>query len=107
MQDGLLTYLRRGFAFASIEGARDGDPMHFHAYRLRAQADDYRLSLAQRLSTDSAGVATSLGLQASPRVELVTLFLQIEAKLPASVLLSVPGTIPVPPSADAEADEDI
>ncbi len=106
LQDLLLDYIRREFAFAGIEGVRDGDPMHFHAYRLKAEAGAYALTLDQRLSTDADGLARSLGLQASAKVELATILRQIEAKLPQSALLSIGGgAVPVPAGDYAMAEK--
>jgi hypothetical protein len=105
LQDCLLAYVRREFAFDHIKGVRDGDPMHFHSYKLNKGPTAYRLELDERLSTDANGIATSLGLQTSARVELEAVLQQIDAKLPASTLLAVGGAIPVSASADAAADE--
>jgi hypothetical protein len=106
LQDCLLAYMRRQFAFGHIQGVRDGDPMHFHAYELAKEPVAYRLELKERLSTDANGIATCLGLQTSAKIELVAVLQQIEAKLPQSTVLTVGGSIPVPASIDAEADEE-
>ena len=42
----------------------------------------YALKLKERISTDTAGIAMCLGLQADTKVELQTMLEQIEAKLP-------------------------
>jgi hypothetical protein len=44
--------------------------MHFHAYELRKEGAGYLLKLKERISTDTAGIAMSLGLQADTKVEL-------------------------------------
>ena len=106
LQDCLLDYMRRAFAFDHIRGIRDGDPMQFHSYELHEENLAYRLELKERVSTDAQGVAVCLGLQVSPRVELKAVLEQIEAKLPQSTLLKVGGAVPVPESLDLEADED-
>lgn len=106
LQDRLLDYMRREFAFDHIQGVRDGDPMQFHAYELRRDAAAYTLRLQERISTDTAGVAMCLGLQADTNVELQTMLNQIEAKLPQSTLLTVGGgPVPVPATSDIEANE--
>lgn len=105
LQDHLLDYMRAEFAFAHIKGLRDGDAMQFHAYELRPQAAAYTLQLKERVSTDAAGIAACLGLQADTRVELQLMFDQIEAKLPESTLLSVGGPVPISEVIDIEADE--
>ena len=72
LQDCLLDYMRREFAFDHVKGVRDGDPMQFHAYELRKEAASYALKLKERISTDTAGIAMCLGLQADTKVELRT-----------------------------------
>lgn len=105
LQNCLLGYMRGEFAFDHIKGQRDGDPMQFHSYELRKDAAGYRLSLAERVSTDSDGIAKCLGLQADTRVELQAMLALIETKLPSSTPLTVEGALPVPETTDAEADE--
>jgi hypothetical protein len=104
LQNELLDYMRREFAFDHIQGVRDGDPMQFHSYELRKDAA-YTLQLTERVSTDTAGIAKCLGLQADTRVELKMLLDQIAAKLPQSTLLKVGAPVPVSEAADSEADE--
>ena len=104
IQDALLDYMRRKFAFAHLTPARVGDSMHFHSYRLAPAADGYRLELDQRLSTDGAGIARCLGLQAEANVEEGELFDQIERKLSDGTVLTVGGTNPVP-AAPADVSE--
>jgi hypothetical protein len=86
--------MQRQFAFDHIQGVRDGDPMHFHAYELRKEGAGYLLKLKERISTDTAGIAMSLGLQADTKVELQAILEQIEAKLPKSTLLKSRRTRP-------------
>ena len=107
LQDFLLDYMRGEFAFNHIKGVRDGDPMQFHAYELRKEATAYSLKLEERISTDTAGIAMCLGLQADTKVELQILLEQIEAKLPHSTLLTVGGgPVPVSEVTDIEADDE-
>jgi hypothetical protein len=80
--------------------------MQFHAYELRKETTSYTLKLKERISTDTAGIAMCLGLQADTNVELQTILDQIDAKLPQSTLLMVgAGPVPVPEVTDIEADE--
>jgi len=104
LQDCLLGYMRSEFLFDHVQGVRDGDPMQFHAYELREEADAFSLNLKERTSTDSAGIAMCLGLQADTKVELQVILEQIEAKLPQSTLLSVGGG-PLPVARIEAADE--
>jgi hypothetical protein len=106
MQDCLLAYLRKAFAFDHIQGVRDGDPMQFHSYELRRAKAQYTLALKERISTDTSGVAACLGLQVEPRVELSAILDQIEGKLPKSSLLAVGGNaVPVPSTTDISDDD--
>ena len=87
IQDFLLDYLRKEFKFSHLTEARRGDPMHLHAYGISVQKDlAYRLNLASRLSTDSDGIATCLGLQAETKVELGRIVEQIESKISKETL---------------------
>ena len=107
LQDCLLEYMRGEFAFNHIQGVRDGDPMQFHAYELRQEAVAYSLNLKERISTDTAGIALCLGLQADTRVELRTILEQIESKLPQSTLLTIGGgPLPVPEMTELEATDE-
>jgi hypothetical protein len=62
VQDHLLAYMQRAFAFDHLKTARLGDPMHIHSYKLSLSGTDYRLGLDSRLSTDSAGIAAWFGV---------------------------------------------
>lgn len=56
--------------------------MHFHAYELGQNPDQsFGLKLRARLSTDTAGIAACLGLQAEARLELVEIIKALQAKL--------------------------
>lgn len=82
VQDRLIDYMRREFSFGHLEiPARLGDPMHIHAYGLTPQDIDLHLVLRERFSTDTAGIATCLGLQASANVELVMIIQILESKI--------------------------
>jgi hypothetical protein len=87
IQDRLLDYLRGQFQFSHLKAARTGHPMHFHSYEIgRQSGGSYRLALHERLSTDSAGIATCLGLQADSNVELGRIIQQLEAKISETTL---------------------
>lgn len=106
VQDCLLDYMRGEFSFGHIQGQRDGDAMQFHSYELATEPSGYTLKLKERVSTDGAGVARCLGLQADTRVELQAMLAVIETKLPQSILLTVGGGLPVPEKVDIEADDE-
>ncbi|HKZ55712.1 MAG TPA: NotI family restriction endonuclease [Anaerolineales bacterium] len=82
VQDRLLDYMRREFSFDHLaREPRVGDPMHFHSYSLQRDHQGLRLEMAQRLSTDVAGIATALGLQAEAKVEIESILADIQRKL--------------------------
>lgn len=81
LQEQLLAYMRREFNFGHIQDAKLGHPMHFHAYTLQPDGKAYRLGLVSRSSTDANGIATSLGLQTSPTVELEVLLKLLQSKI--------------------------
>lgn len=61
--------------------------MHFHAYTLAEQGNELRIEMASRFSTDSAGIAKCLDLQAEARIELEIVVKQLESKLSDRTLL--------------------
>ena len=87
LQDCLLDYIRREFLFDHVETARIGDPMHFHSYGVQSEAMGLRLELGERLSTNSAGVAQMLGLQADATVEYREIVRLLESRLSDETLL--------------------
>ena len=90
MQDVLLDYLRRKVQLEHVAQSKIGDPVHIHSYSIQGnEADSPRLHLAERFSTDSEGVATSLGLQMDANVELRNIFEQLEAMISDDILLPV------------------
>jgi hypothetical protein len=89
LQSDFLDYMRRTFSFEHIGEARLGHAMQFHSYSLCMENARPHLELSSRLSTDSEGVAASLGLQAESSVELEEIISQLEAKLSDRTLLSI------------------
>ena len=101
VQDSLLAYMRREFAFAHVHAPpRLGDPMHIHAYAVTEADGRLRLELTERASTDTAGVESCLGRQPTPRLELDVILGVLESKLSARTLLTFEGPMliakPVP-----------
>ncbi len=88
VQDHLLDYMRREFAFDHLQAARLGDPMHLHSYSLLDSHGAMRLDLRERLSTDSAGIARCLGLQAEAKIDLQDLLAELERRVTAGTLLA-------------------
>lgn len=102
MQDHLLAYMKQNFSLRHLnEPALPGDSMHFHAYRLgQDRSVDWRLDLAKRMSTDTAGVGAALGLQVSPKVELETIIEQLQAKISKLTLFDLGPIINVTPTTE-------
>jgi len=89
IQDHFLSYMRRAFKFEHLNQARLGDPIHIHPYTLSPTEDKFRLSLGPRFSTDTAGIAECLGLQADPKIELQEITHFLESKINDTTLLAV------------------
>ena len=81
VQDRLLDYMAKEFSFGHLEKARTSDPMHFHPYCLKPTKEGHRLDLMVRLSTDTAGIATCLGLQGEAKIELAVILRLIKQDL--------------------------
>lgn len=83
LQDQLFRYMAKEFTFEHLKNrAVLGDSMHMHVYRLEKQPDrSFKLGMQSRVSTDAAGIAACLGLQAEARVELAQIVAALEAKL--------------------------
>ncbi|MFB3891364.1 MAG: hypothetical protein ACE15C_04995 [Phycisphaerae bacterium] len=89
LQDHMLDYMKANFDFSPVAAARLGDPMQFHAYELVRSGGKLRLQLRTRLSTDTAGIATCLGLKATANVKLEALLALIQAKVSEETLLTL------------------
>lgn len=81
IQNPLYEHMKADFNFDEIEGVRLGDPVHIHSYHFGENEDKLSLSLHTRVSTDSAGIARCLGLNAESRVELQDMIRILEPKL--------------------------
>lgn len=93
VQDKLLDYMAREFKFEHLSMARNADPMHFHSYCLSKKAEGHRITLSDRYSTDTEGIATCLGLQAEANVGLEEIVAAIEAKISDGTLLNISGQV--------------
>jgi hypothetical protein len=89
-QDRLLAYMTKEFRFGHLSNPPTlGDSMHFHAYGMEMEANRaFRLKLRSRLSTDSDGIATCLGLKAEARVELEQIVTALQAKISLATLFT-------------------
>ena len=81
IQEPFFNYIKREFSFDDISGTRIGDPVHIHSYDIKESRGRLKLSLASRVSTDSNGIAQSLGLNAQTKVELEDIIATLEAKM--------------------------
>lgn len=87
IQDQFMDYMKKEFRFDHLNNARLGDSMQLHTYQLlQAQDRNFEIQLSNRYSTDSNGIAESLGLQASPKVELQEIIRVIETKISKETL---------------------
>lgn len=81
IQKPLYEHMRSAFNFDAINGVRLGDPVHIHSYSFEEHENRLKLSLRERVSTDSEGIANCLGLNAETKVELQDLIRILEPKL--------------------------
>ena len=93
VQKPLFEHMKSDFNFESIEGVRIGDPVHIHSYNFIKNSNHFYLSLDQRVSTDSAGIAKSLGLNAESKIELQDIIKILEPKLTENNRLKINLTI--------------
>ena len=95
IQDFLLEYLRNNFQFSHVRDVRLGDPMQIHSYSMNRKGErSYSLQLDSRLSTDSAGIATSLGLQAEANIDLEQIVQRLETKISRHTLFTLGNALP-------------
>ena len=82
IQEPLYEHMKKEFNFSGIEGVRLGDTVHIHSYRFEENKNNrLNLALHTRVSTDSAGIAKCLGLNAESKVELQDMIRILEPKL--------------------------
>lgn len=91
LQNHLLDYMKNEFSFSHLSSSpKLGDPMHFHSYALDLGDDNnYHISLNERLSTDSAGIASAMGLKAEAKIELEMIIKALESKISDATLLTL------------------
>jgi hypothetical protein len=90
VQNHLLNYMQAEFSFGHIsKTARIGDSMHFHSYALEHLQNQYHLRLSDRMSTDSAGIANCIGLQAEAKIEFEIIVMAIQSKISNYTLLTI------------------
>lgn len=89
IQKPLYEHMKNSFNFEGIHGVRLGDSVHIHSYNFEENKNKLSLSLHTRISTDSAGIAKSLGLNAESKVELRDLIHILEPKLTVANRLKI------------------
>jgi hypothetical protein len=90
IQDKLLEYMQKEFDFAAVnDNALVGDSMHIHTYRADRGEQGFELNLRRRLSTNAAGVAQCLDLQAEPNLGLNEIFRILQEKMSDQTKLNV------------------
>lgn len=91
LQNHLLDYMKKEFSFSHLSTTpKLGEPMHFHSYKLELGDDhNFHINLNERLSTDSAGIASAMGLKAEAKIELEMIVKSLESKISNSTLLTV------------------
>jgi len=84
--------MKKEFKFDDLNNALLGDPMHIHTYKFtQAENGALQLELGNRFSTDSNGIAKSLGLQISPKIELEEIVKILESKISDATLFNPIG----------------
>ena len=81
IQKPLFEHMLSDFDFEDVKGVRLGDPVHIHSYDFVDLGNKLALSLSERVSTDSAGIAKCLGLNAESKLELQDIISILEPKL--------------------------
>jgi len=89
VQDHLLAYMFKQFNVEKLVPSSLGNPLQIHSYLLSEEEQKHRLFLAERYSTDAAGLAVCLGLQESPKLELQTIIAELERKLSQKTLFTI------------------
>lgn len=91
VQDKFFAYMTSEFRFDHIKNpALNGDSLHLHSYRMANDStENFRLSLAARLSTDADGIAACLGLQAEARIEFDQIIATLQSKISSSTLFHI------------------
>jgi len=91
LQDHLLNYMKKEFSFSHINTVpKVGDPMHFHSYKLELGNDqNYHIQLNERLSTDSSGLASAMGLKAEAKIKIEMIIKTLESKISDNTRLTI------------------
>ena len=88
IQDHFMNYIKGAFRSGHLNNALLGDSAHFHVYHLaqKQESSAFRLELDIRFSTDADGIAESLGLQTSHKMELETVTRLLATKMSEKTL---------------------
>lgn len=63
--------------------------MHIHAYGIKELNNTYKISLTQRVSTDSNGISDLLGLKANQNLGLEELIKILQSKISEQTILKI------------------
>jgi hypothetical protein len=88
IQDHFFAYMKSEFTFAHLNSARPEDPLQFHTYHARENEGVLSLALAERFSTDAAGTAAALGMQAEANVSLEHITEMLQGKISEETLFT-------------------
>lgn len=89
-QNHLLDYMQQEFRFGHLsQPARLGDSVHFHSYTFEEIENNFVLNLLSRLSTDTSGIASCLGLQSDTKIEMDEIVNKLERKISAKTLMTM------------------
>ncbi len=89
IQKPLYDHMLNEFNFKDIKDVRLEDPIHIHSYDFIDCGNKFSLSLSERVSTDSEGIAKCLSLNADSKLELQDIISILEQKLTDETRLSI------------------
>ena len=90
VQDELLEYMQSNFDFSQFNyPARMGDSFHLHSYTMMREGILDEISLESRISTDSQGLMSALGLNTDIQSDIESLIERLETKLTPETIFPV------------------
>ena len=90
IQDHLLNYIRKEFNFSKFHSpAQTRDSMQIHSYKLTEDESGTHLVPDSKISTDSYGLAESLGLMADAKIELKVVNSLLEKKMASGSMFKI------------------
>ena len=89
IQKPFLEYMKQEFDFSLINDVSDSDAVQIHSYDLIPEHGNYKLSLDERISTNSIGISKCLGLNADQGVSFDEMANLVESKISDMTLLTL------------------